>query len=352
MARMWVRRGIVAAAVLTAYLPVSPELVEHYYSAGAYVTLQRVLTPASNAVPIALFDGLVAIVVGGWSVLAWRDARRPGGRLRAMARIAWRSIVWSAALYLAFVITWGLNYRRAHFPDKLPYDGSAVSAPAALAAARVAVDRANALHAGAHAAGWPPRDDADPNLAAAFARALHELRLPSSFAVARPKASMMDWYFRRSGTSGMTDPYFLETLIASDVLPVEQPFTIAHEWGHLAGVADEGEANLVAVVTCLRGGVGAQYSGWLFLYRELAGTAAAPDRAVLARALASGPRDDVRAIRERTEREVSPRISAAGWRVYDSYLRANRVDAGAASYAEVVKLVLGLRIDGHPIVAP
>ena len=34
----------------------------------------------------------------------------------------------------------------------------------------------------------------------------------------------------------------------------------------------------------------------------------------------------------------------AGWRVYDSYLKANRVEAGAASYAEVVRLVLGARL--------
>jgi hypothetical protein len=150
----------------------------------------------------------------------------------------------------------------------------------------------------------------------------------------------------------MTDPYFLETMIASDVLPVERPFIVAHEWGHLAGVADEGEANLTGLLTCLHGGPAAQYSGWLFLYRELAGAAPAADRAALARALAAGPRDDLRAIRERNEREISPRLSAVGWRVYDSYLRVNRVEAGAASYAEVVKLVLGLRIDGRPIVAP
>jgi hypothetical protein len=37
-------------------------------------------------------------------------------------------------------------------------------------------------------------------------------------------------------------------------------------------------------------------------------------------------------------------MSAAGWRVYDSYLKANRVEAGAASYGEVVRLALGARL--------
>ena len=66
-------------------------------------------------------------------------------------------------------------------------------------------------------------------------------------------------------------------------------------------------------------------------------------RAVAA-TLVDGPRADLRAMRERHDREVSPRIAGAGWRVYDSYLKANRVDAGTASYAEVVQLVLGTEL--------
>ena len=57
--------------------------------------------------------------------------------------------------------------------------------------------------------------------------------------------------------------------------------------------------------------------------------------------LAAGPRADLRAIAARLARDVRPRVSAAGWRVYDEYLKANRVEAGAASYAQVVRLVLG-----------
>ena len=50
-------------------------------------------------------------------------------------------------------------------------------------------------------------------------------------------------------------------------------------------------------------------------------------------------------------REVSVPIASAGWRVYDSYLKANRVKAGAASYAEVVRLVLGVRLADAPVLA-
>ena len=78
-----------------------------------------------------------------------------------------------------------------------------------------------------------------------------------------------------AGVAGMTDPFFLEALIASDLLPVERPFVIAHEWSHVAGLADEGEANFAGWLTCLQGCPAHQYSGWLFAYSELAGRSAA-----------------------------------------------------------------------------
>ncbi len=102
----------------------------------------------------------------------------------------------------------------------------------------------------------------------------------------------------------MTDPFFLETLIASDILPFERPHVVAHEWAHLAGLTDEGEANFVGWLTCVRGTPPHRYSGWLFLYGEvLAGLPR--DRAQAASALlTAGPRADLQAMRDRSLREV------------------------------------------------
>src|SRR5262249_58845462 len=101
-----------------------------------------------------------------------------------------------------------------HVLETRPSHETGATEPTAVAPARLTVDRLTSLHSGAHAAGWPAPDAADPDLAAAFARSLGALGLPPSIAVARPKRSVLDWYFRRSGTAGMTDPYFLETIAA------------------------------------------------------------------------------------------------------------------------------------------
>jgi hypothetical protein len=142
----------------------------------------------------------------------------------------------------------------------------------------------------------------------------------------------------------MTDPLFLETLTVTGLLPIEQPSVIAHEWSHLAGFADEGEANFVGWLTCMQSDAhAAKYSGWLFLYSEFVAVLLRDERGAVEQMLDEGPRRDLRAIADRIRRQLRPAVSTASWRVYDQYLKANRVEAGAESYGQVVRLVLGTR---------
>jgi Protein of unknown function (DUF3810) len=332
-------------AVGAALVPAPAGLIERLYSKGVYAVFQPVVTRLSNLVPFAVFDLLIGGLALLWLVLAVRDVRwRPAeSALRRAGRIVLRTAVWSAAAYLLFLIMWGLNYRRVRLTEKLAFSAAAITADAARAMADVAVDQVNALYAPAHAAGFGSADAIDPDLAAVFARAVNDIGDPRRVEVARPKQSALDWYFRRAAVSGMTDPFLLEILVASDVLPFERPFVIAHEWSHVAGIANEGEANFVAWLACVHGSAPHRYSGWLTLYQEVLPSVVREDRAAIVARLGAGPREDLRASRERLLRNVNPRVSAVGWQFYDSFLKANRVESGAASYAEVVQFVLGVR---------
>ena len=353
MSALW-RPALVVVAVGAAAAPLPPGVVERFYSDGLYLALQPRLTWASNRLPFALFDALLVIAIGAWLVSVAVDivrARR-GGWARHVARAVARTVVWTAILYLLFLALWGLNYRRVPLAGKLQFDARTVSPEAARVLVSTTIAQANALHDRAHANGWPPADAIDAPLAQAFARVQRELGAARLAVPGRPKQTLLDLYFRRAAVEGMTDPYFLETMVASDLLPFERPFVVAHEWSHLAGFADEGEANFLGWLMCLRGTEGEQYSGWLFLYSEAIRAVGVRDRAELSGQLAAGPRDDLRAIAVRIQRQISPWLSAEGWRVYDQYLKANRVEAGAASYAEVVRLALGVRFgpDWTPLV--
>jgi len=337
---MWTAAGLLAVAVVAAFAPIPATLVERAYSAGVYPVLQRGLTSFSNRAPFALFDLLLilgvlwlAAIVVAIRRLFRRDAPRRVQRLIAGI------VVPAAGLYLAFLVLWGFNYRRLPLEDKLAFEAAAVTPSGVRALADAAVSRLNALHDEAHAAGWT--DDEDRSLPPAFSAAARDAGLSTATVPGRPRYTVLDWYFRSAAVAGMTDPFFLETLVASDLLPFERPFVIAHEWSHLAGLADEGEANFVGWLTCMRGPIPVRYSGWLSLYGELAGSLSRRDRSDVATALGAGPREDLRAMADRLTRNVNPRVSAAGWQVYDRYLRANRVEDGAASYTRVVRLVIG-----------
>lgn len=341
--RMTWRIALVVVAVVAAIVPVPSALVERAYSASIYRMLQRPLTSLSNLAPFALFDALIVLSLAGWLLAAVVDGVRRPGWLTFLGRLLLRTAVLAAAFYLVFLVTWGLNYRRVKLADKLQFSEGAITQDAAAAAMTTTVDQLNALYDRAHAWGWRPLDEIDADLSSAFSRAALGIGSRTPPVAGRPKATLLDLYFRRAGVEGMTDPYFLETLVQQDLLPFERPFVVAHEWSHLAGYADESEANFLGWLTCLRGSVADQYSGWLFLYGELSRAVPRRDLGRLTAPLGAGPRADLNAMAERYRRQVNPKVSAVGWRAYDRFLKANRVEAGTASYNLVVRLVLGVR---------
>src|SRR5438132_180443 len=168
------RVAAVVVAVAAAVLPCPPTAVERAYSTGIYPALQSALTRLSNLTSVALVDVLAVIIGVGWTGLLARDVVTPGARwLRVAGRVAGRTLVLGAILYLLFLALWGLNYRRVPLADKLQFEAAAVSPEAARALAAATIERANALYDGA------PRhrstDAIDPPLADAFAAVLRGL---------------------------------------------------------------------------------------------------------------------------------------------------------------------------------
>lgn len=338
------RLSIVVLAVLALLVPAPPALVERLYSSGAFPPLQRVLTSLSNLVGFALFDVFLVAAAGFVVLLVGRALVARQTWVRRLSRVVSIVAVTASVAYLSFLLAWGLNYQRRPLREKLPFSPANVSSARAIALARETVTSLNGLYAPAHAEGWTRPNVVDPGLASAFSEAAGVVHASPRTVPGRPKRTLLDLYFRRAGVAGMTDPYFLETLVTSTLLPFELPPVVAHEWAHLAGFGDEGEANFVGWLACLRGTPAHQYSGWLFLYTEVVNALPRDVAREIVGSLNAGPQADLQAIRNRLLGDISPSVSAAGWRVYDQYLKANRVDAGAASYAEVVQLVLGTEL--------
>jgi hypothetical protein len=343
---------IVVAAVVAA-TPLPRATVERVYSRGVYPLLQPRLTALSNTFSFALFDA-TAIIVSAAIVALWfvrlRRARR-GRAWRAAGVLLLDTAAIAAVLYFWFLMAWGLNYQREPLRALLDFQEDRITPQALRELGRRDVDALNALYGEARESGWPALDVIPPGLDRAFARAQRDLGIEWRPLGARPKRSLLDFYFRRVAVDGMTDPFFLETLANQSLLPFERSFVIAHEWGHLAGYADESEANFFAWLICRHGGAPAEYSAWISLYGTIISSLPPQDRRTMAERLQPGPRADLRAMSERISRQVSPAASRAGYAIYDRFLKANRVPAGIRSYNEVIRLLLGTRFNsnGSPV---
>jgi hypothetical protein len=120
---------------------------------------------------------------------------------------------------------------------------------------------------------------------------------------------------------------------------MEWPFTVAHEWGHLAGLAHEAEASYAAWLSCQAGTEQTRYSARLWAFGHVFSVSSRERQAVLSRRLLPGPHSDLRAISRRTAQSVQV-VRQVSWATYDRYLKTNRVSEGLSSYDEAIVLVL------------
>ena len=147
------RRAAWAAAaaigVLAALLPLPPAAVERWYSRGLFPPLQRTLTWTSNLVPFALFDVLWIGAIAASAILVYRS--RQYGWRKGLRHVAAVVACAAVAVYLFFLATWGLNYRRVPMVEKVAFDETRITRKAHLALGDRAVATLNADYADAHA---------------------------------------------------------------------------------------------------------------------------------------------------------------------------------------------------------
>ncbi len=339
---------VVAAAIAAAVLPVPPAWVERYYARGWFPPVQRGLTAASNGVPFAVLDALLlaGVCIAAAAILSALRAPR-GHRFAATGRLAWQAAVMASLTYLVFVATWGGNYRRNPLTAVVEFDERRVTTPAVIALNETALGELTRLRPELPAGhvGWPDVSRVAARLEPALQTGTRLLSLPEPVRAGRPKRSLLDFYFTRAGVSGMTDPFFLETILSSNLLPFEFPVVIAHEWGHLAGLARESDASFFGLLVCLHGNGAAKYSAWLDIFVRTLGARDREDRRAIIARLPEAVRADLQAMAARSARDEVRVVSLMAWRTYDTYLRSQRVESGVRNYGEVIRLLAGTRFE-------
>jgi hypothetical protein len=309
---------LAVTTILASWLEIFPrEWVEKLYSRGAFPTH---------------FFGLLSDLIP----LSWLDVWIPGCvalLIYVLYGRRWRLLIGAVSFfYLWFFWGWGLNYHRPLVSERLQLDTREVEPAEYGQFQETALHELNRLRP---LATQSPLERASV-ASLAFKRVERVIfRIDGTdWPIAhRIKRSLIlePWYVR-AGIDGMFNPFGHEPLVVEGPLPFELPFVMSHEVAHARGVANEGEANLVALLaTVASDDPRFQYSGWLELWRYFL----FPDKR-----LDPGVVADLRAIDERVLAKRVRIISRVQTAVLDAHLKANAVPGGIRSYSDFVALAI------------
>ena len=329
------------AGIIAATWHPGADWVEQHFTNGYYPQWEHFWSSFTPMLPFS-FGDLVVIIAILFAILAL-----------VRVRPWWRAILGVAAL-AGFLVTWfyagwGWGYDRAPVEARTSFDARRINPQTIDTLRKRAIAQMNRLAPIAHSEQMGSAIDII-SLRGAWLPVVQRLGdtwTPNVFPAKPPLSGI---FMNLSGTSGFTNPLTLETQLAPDLLWFERPFDQAHEWSHVAGFNREDEANYIALLTCLRDpDEVAQYSGWLELFLYLPPMQSYPHKMFVPQIWA-----DFAAIRARNAHFVNLNLSRFSWRVYNSYLKSNRIASGVQNYGEVTRLLAGIPLDfqGLPYGAP
>ncbi len=174
---------------------------------------------------------------------------------------------------------------------------------------------------------------------------LHEpLRLAFPNGKRRAKPMIFESFHTKTGVSGYFGPFFNEVHVNHYSLDFTYPFTLAHEMAHQFGIGLESEANLYAFIVCAASDdKQVRYSAYVATLGYVLNDARRilPDEyKEIYLSVRPEILDHLKQNREHWLAARSEPLSNAQDKVYDAYLKTNRVSTGQVNYSEVVGLLV------------
>ena len=257
-------------------------------------------------------------------------------------RYLWRAVRLLVWIYVWFYAAWGINYYRSDIYARtgstpMPYEEEEFQS--------FLTEFAEQLNTQ-----WRDVETIDKEAVAAHVKAWYAA-LPPETGLAEPqswqhpKRLAFNRLYSAVGVLGFIGPFFDELQVNHDVPALEYPFIYAHEYSHVLGVSNEAEANFWAFENCRHSTDPAiRYSAWYMLLNYTAGNihSLLGDEAYQAWAdrLIPEVAADLEFARQHWQELRSPALSRVQRKLYDRFLKTNRIADGTRNYGQVLRLVL------------
>ena len=334
--RIYLPFGLAALVFLCVRLALhNSGLVEIYYSAGIYPFIAKLFSSFSHNIPFSLWDIfwiiIILLIISGLVLVIFKKIKFGWYGLRVGQLVA--------LLYSFFYIVWGFNYFRPAIETRIGWEKPNADVKVFRSILDSMIIRTNLSYTSVSASDYSTIDQL---VEESFLKNSVELGLRYPNGTRRPKTMLFSSYFAKLGVSGYFGPFFNEIHLNSRLLPMDYPFSLAHEKSHQFGVTSEAEANLVAFVICTTSeDRRLQYSGNLFLLLYfLADASYLKDYHDYINKIDKRVIQDFRYRRRYYEGLENKTLDKMQTAVNDAYLKANNVEHGILNYNQVVALVI------------
>ncbi|MDL2255578.1 DUF3810 domain-containing protein [Parabacteroides sp. OttesenSCG-928-K15] len=314
--------------------------IGEWYARSVYPLLSSCLSRLSSVFFFSVGDCfIIGSIIGLLAYLIYAIIKRRGfwKRLRCILEC----LVW---IYAWFYLAWGLNYFRHNFYTR-----------AQIPPARYEADHfhtfltayTDSLHAS-----WCVVEETDPSLVAVEINGQYR-KLPPHLGILRPsnhlraKPMLSSSFMSSVGVKGYMGPFFTEFNLNRQLLPVEYAFTYAHELAHALSISNEAEANLYAYQVCTASRIPEiRFSGYFGLFPYVLRNAQRLLPSDDYKAWLDSLHPDIKALYnqriEHWQALYNPTIGEMQDKVYNLFLKSNRISSGTANYSEVIALLMAL----------
>ena len=354
--RHWVLLVLLSLITLTKLIP----LWGFIYTTRIYPIIGSLLSPISGLFPFAVGDIFIALSIV-WVIfypiyeIKWRKqlakrffflaAKRgcyPKKKV-VFGRVA-EYLLW---VYAWFYIAWGLNYSQPNIYCRTDMKPVEVSEAKFREFAYRYADSINSL---SEEFNGMVDDGLKNRVRDAVLKGYNEIGAKEGINAPfnqHPHAKTMLFtpLSSMSGVTGSMGPFFCEFTLNGDIRPHDYPAIYAHEFAHLLGIANEGEANFYSYIVCTASSDKAvKFSGYYHIFfhvlRNVFDILGEKEGEKFLKYIRPEIIQLAKSDRNYWLSKRCKVLDAAQDFIFDLYLRGNHVAEGRKSYSGVVGLIL------------
>jgi len=341
--------AIIVLAVIIALIGLlddHPQLIEHWYSEGAYLWICRLLHPVFNLFPFSVGDVLylaVIILIIYYFIKLIRLLFKK--QFKQAGILIMGVVVSTLGAIAAFYVLWGINYFRPPAAERLKLPDTDYSTTQLAALTKVVIDSANITRARLTPADMLQSDKTIKQTAINAVLVLSNRSKDYLTYSPDVKSSLFTPLISILGTSGYYNPFTTEAQMNYAMPVFLKPFVACHELSHQMGYGPEDEANFVGFLAGIKSNDRLlQYSAWHEAVDECMRDLMARDTAAHSKMrLLVSPAVHADFVAERDFWIAhESKLNIISDIFYDNFLKANNQPRGLMTYNRMVRLVMAL----------